>query len=106
MNILNNAIEAIDGKGEIFIKTVFTDKTVRVHIKDTGIGMTSDIKKHVFEPFYTTKDVGQGTGLGLSISFGIIESHNGDIDVISEPGKGTEFIISLPIEQIKKNSKK
>ena len=66
---------------------------------DSGKGMTREVKEHMFEPFYTTKDVGQGMGLGLSISYGIIEQHNGNIDVISEPGKGTEFIISLPRSQ-------
>ncbi len=61
--------------------------------------MTPEVKAHIFEPFFTTKDVGKGTGLGLSISFGIIEQHRGNIDVISEVGKGTEFIISLPKNQ-------
>jgi signal transduction histidine kinase len=61
--------------------------------------MTPEVKKHIFEPFFTTKEVGSGTGLGLAISYGIIEQHRGNIDVISEPGKGTEFIISLPIVQ-------
>jgi hypothetical protein len=61
--------------------------------------MSREVKEHIFEPFYTTKDVGKGTGLGLSISFGIIEEHKGNIDVISEPGKGSEFIISLPKTQ-------
>jgi signal transduction histidine kinase len=72
---------------------------VKIIIKDNGIGMTSEVKEHIFDPFYTTKEVGKGTGLGLSISYGIIEKHNGNIDVISEPGKGTEFIISLPKAQ-------
>jgi len=61
--------------------------------------ITQEAKEHMFEPFYTTKDVGKGMGLGLSISYGIIEQHNGNIDVISESGKGTEFIISLPKSQ-------
>jgi len=61
--------------------------------------MSPEVKAHIFEPFYTTKDVGQGTGLGLSITYGIIEQHHGNIDVISETGKGTEFIISLPRKQ-------
>ena len=61
--------------------------------------MSPDVKEHIFDPFFTTKEVGKGMGLGLSISYGIIEKHNGNIDVISEPGKGTEFIISLPKSQ-------
>ena len=99
MNILTNSIQAIEGKGDIHIQTVSSETGVKISIKDNGKGMTPEEKKHIFEPFYTTKDVGKGTGLGLSISFGIIEQHNGDIVVISEPGKGTEFIISLPKTQ-------
>jgi signal transduction histidine kinase len=99
MNILTNSIQSIEGKGDIHIHTVSSDISVKLIIKDNGKGMTPEVKKHIFEPFYTTKDVGKGTGLGLSISFGIVEQHHGDIDVISEPGKGTEFIISLPRTQ-------
>ena len=99
MNLLTNSIQAIDGKGDIFIATISSGIGVKIIIRDTGTGMTAEVKKHIFEPFYTTKDVGRGTGLGLSISYGIIEQHNGNIDVISESGKGTEFIISLPIVQ-------
>ena len=99
MNLLTNSIQSIDGKGDIFIETISSGIGVKIIIRDTGSGMTAEVKKHIFEPFYTTKDVGSGTGLGLSISYGIIEQHNGNIDVISESGKGTEFIISLPIVQ-------
>ena len=99
MNLLTNSIQAIEGKGEIFIQTIGSAIGVKIIIKDNGKGMTPEVKEHIFEPFYTTKDVGKGTGLGLSISYGIIEQHNGNIDVISEPGKGTEFIISLPRTQ-------
>jgi signal transduction histidine kinase len=99
MNILTNSIQAMEGKGELFIQTVSSGIGIKIIIKDNGKGMTPEVKEHIFEPFFTTKDVGQGTGLGLSISYGIIEQHNGIIDVISEPGKGTEFIISLPKTQ-------
>jgi len=99
MNILTNCIQAIEDEGEIFIQTVSSDIRVKIIIKDTGMGMSHEVKAHIFEPFYTTKDVGKGTGLGLSISYGIIEQHHGNIDVISEPGMGTEFIISLPRRQ-------
>jgi len=99
MNILTNSIQAIEDKGDIYIETISSGIGVKIIFRDTGIGMTTEIKKHIFEPFYTTKEVGSGTGLGLSISYGIIEQHQGNIDVISEPGKGTEFIISLPITQ-------
>ena len=99
MNILTNSIQAMEDGGKLFIQTVSSAIGVKIIIKDTGKGMPPDVKEHIFEPFYTTKEVGKGTGLGLSISYGIIEKHNGNIDVISEPGKGTEFIISLPRTQ-------
>ena len=100
MNILTNSIQAMeDGKGELFIQTVSSAIGVKIIIKDNGRGMPPEVKEHIFDPFFTTKEVGQGTGLGLSISYGIIERHNGNIDVLSEPGKGTEFIISLPKTQ-------
>jgi signal transduction histidine kinase/ligand-binding sensor domain-containing protein len=99
LNILTNSIQAIEDEGEILIQTIRSSIGIKVIIKDNGIGMTPEVKKHIFDPFFTTKEVGEGTGLGLSISFGIIEQHNGNIDVISEPGKGTEFIVSLPLTQ-------
>jgi signal transduction histidine kinase len=96
MNILANASQAIVGQGKIFIKTAFDGEIVTIHIKDTGKGMTEEVKRHIFEPFYTTKGIGEGTGLGLSITYGIIEDHDGNIEVYSEPGKGSEFVITLP----------
>lgn len=99
MNILNNAIQAIKGQGQIFIKTEMVGEQVHVRIRDTGKGMTEQVRTRIFEPFFTTKDVGEGTGLGLSISYGIIEQHNGKIEVKSQPGQGTEFIITLPLKQ-------
>jgi signal transduction histidine kinase len=68
-------------------------------VRDTGAGMTEDVRKKIFDPFFTTKEVGKGTGLGLSISFGIIQKHNGEIEVFSNPGEGTEFIIRIPVNQ-------
>jgi len=99
MNILSNACQAIDGTGKIFVKTTYADDVVKVSIKDTGRGMSDEVKEHIFEPFFTTKEVGEGTGLGLSITFGIIEDHDGNIEVFSEPGKGSEFVITLPAIQ-------
>jgi len=100
MNILTNSLQAMDaGRGELFIQTVSSALGVKIIIKDNGRGMPPEVKEHIFDPFFTTKEVGKGMGLGLSISYGIIEKHNGNIDVISEPGKGTEFIISLPRTQ-------
>ncbi len=99
LNVLTNSIQAIEGKGRILIQTVKSAIGVKIIIKDNGTGMTPEVKRRMFDPFFTTKEVGEGTGLGLSISYGIIEQHQGNIDVISEPGRGTEFIISLPLKQ-------
>lgn len=99
MNILTNSLQAMQNGGELFIQTVSSAIGVKIIIKDNGKGMDAEVKEHIFEPFYTTKEVGDGSGLGLSISYGIIEKHNGHIDVISEPEKGTEIIISLPKTQ-------
>ncbi len=102
LNIINNAIDAIKMNSDknairrITISTKHRANDVTISIKDSGIGMNSTTKKKIFDPFFTTKDVGKGTGLGLSISYGIIEKHQGIMDVISKPGSGTEFIITIP----------
>jgi two-component system NtrC family sensor kinase len=103
MNLISNAIQAIKSNGkdreeeQLTIKTWYEDTGVKISIKDTGTGMTDEVKHKIFEPFFTTKEVGEGTGLGLSIVFSIIEKHKGHIDVVSEVDKGTEFIITLPV---------
>jgi signal transduction histidine kinase len=97
MNIIANAIDATNQKGKISIKTWCENDKAFISITDNGQGMSEATKLKIFDPFFTTKDVGSGTGLGLSITYGIIESHNGKIEVNSEVGKGTEFIITLPI---------
>ncbi|MFM2225123.1 MAG: hypothetical protein RJA07_1325 [Bacteroidota bacterium] len=98
MNIISNAADAIDGNnGEINIATKKENNNIIVSIKDNGKGMTDEVKKKIFDPFFTTKDVGSGTGLGLSIAYGIMEKHNAKIEVQSEVGKGSDFLITLPI---------
>ena len=99
MNIITNAIQAIEGKGEIRITTLVEGESVKICIKDNGIGIPGEVKEKIFQPFFTTKEIGKGTGLGLSISYGIIEDHHGKIEVLSEPGKGSEFRICLPVKQ-------
>jgi signal transduction histidine kinase len=101
MNILSNAIDAIKGKGVITISTSKSNGFIEINITDTGSGMPEHIKAKIFDPFYTTKEVGEGTGLGMSISHGIIEKHSGSIKVHSESGKGSEIIIILPLTQKK-----
>ncbi len=98
-NLIDNAIDAMDGKGALTIRTSRENDCVLVEIADTGSGIAPDIERRVFEPFFTTKDVGQGTGLGLDISYRIVvRRHHGDIRVESKPGD-TRFRVLLPIEQ-------
>lgn len=99
VNVVVNAIQAMPGGGKLTIQTRASKKTVSLAIKDTGTGMDEKIKKQVFLPFFTTKDIGHGTGLGLAVVHGIVTSHRGSIDVRSALGKGTTFEVSLPIAE-------
>ncbi len=111
MNILKNAIDALEGlvvsensptpNPQILIRTAVTDANfVTISIADNGPGMTEDVLYKIFDPFFTTKPVGQGTGLGLSICYQIIvEKHGGELQCISAPGEGAEFVIKIPIRQ-------
>jgi signal transduction histidine kinase len=78
------------------IKSFAENEHVCLKVTDTGIGMSEEVKNKIFEPFYTTKKVGKGTGLGVSISYGIVNDYKGDIEIESEVGKGTTFIIKFP----------
>jgi len=102
-NIIDNAIDAMNGKGEISITTHQEGDWVIVEIEDNGPGIPDDIKEKIFSPFFTTKAVGKGTGLGLNISYKIIEKHAGEVKVFSKPGK-TRFQVSLPIDFSKAGS--
>ncbi|MFA7382338.1 MAG: ATP-binding protein [Desulfurivibrionaceae bacterium] len=95
MNLLINAVHAIDSHGEIKIRTRGEGEGVVVTITDNGCGMPPEVAARIFEPFFTTKEVGKGTGLGLSIAYDIIHKHHGTIEVASEVGKGTTFTIRL-----------
>lgn len=96
MNILYNAIQAITGEGIITISTRREHDWAVVEITDTGPGIPAETIGRIFDPFFTTKKVGEGTGLGLSISYGIVQDHNGQIDVQSTVGAGTTFTIRIP----------
>ncbi|HAK87468.1 MAG: hypothetical protein A2X55_03900 [Nitrospirae bacterium GWB2_47_37] len=122
LNLIKNALESIEGEGNIFIKAhthkaidkaedetgiynymkyrgkcTLEEDTVDIEIKDTGGGIPQEFLSKIFDPFFTTKDVGKGSGLGMFIVHEIIEEHDGCIAVVSEPGKGTTFLIRLPI---------
>ena len=99
LNLINNAGDAISGSGRITISTGRDEEYVLVTIKDTGEGMTAAQMKEIFNPFYTTKEVGKGTGLGLSVSLSIVETMGGTIDVQSLEGTGSSFTVSLPISK-------
>ena len=114
MNLLSNAIDTLEERNreftmgeltinpsKIWIKTVALEEDwIRISIKDNGMGMGEEVSNRIFDPFYTTKPVGQGTGLGLSISHQIIvEKHGGRLRFFSTPGKGTEFIVELPLQK-------
>jgi signal transduction histidine kinase len=101
MNIVVNGAHAISGeRGVITIRTGREGEQVWIEIADTGVGIPKEIQSRIFDPFFTTKQIGSGTGLGLSLSYGIIQKHNGQIEVHSEPGQGTTFRITLPIRQL------
>jgi two-component system NtrC family sensor kinase len=107
VNLVVNALQSMSGTGKITVQTRYSNDSVYLVVKDTGIGMNRQILDKIFVPFFTTKDVGHGTGLGLPVVYGIVTTHGGKIDVKSKPGSGTQFEIQLPVtEQVdtKKNN--
>ncbi|CAN5800088.1 hypothetical protein BH11PSE12_BH11PSE12_03100 [soil metagenome] len=104
MNLVVNASHAIgDTRGQITVITSADESQVYIEVRDNGSGIPKEIVSRIFDPFFTTKPIGKGTGLGLSLSYGIIKKHHGDIQVFSEPGKGSSFMISLPIKHVYEN---
>ncbi len=96
INLLFNAVDAMPEGGTVSVTTGTENHSVVIQVRDTGRGMTEEVRQRCFEPFFTTKGE-RGTGLGLAIVYGIVQRHGGSIDVQSEPGKGTVFVIRLPI---------
>ncbi len=96
LNLLINAIDAMNGQGRITVRTSADAHNARISIADSGHGIPADILPRIFDPFFTTKPMGKGTGLGLSVSYGIVKRYDGSIDVTSEPGVGSTFTIVLP----------
>ena len=101
-NIIDNAIDAMHGKGELRVRTYREDGCVVVEIGDSGPGIASEVQPHIFEPFFTTKGVGQGTGLGLDTVQRIVKKHRGSIQVSSKPGD-TRFQVWLPLAEVTTN---
>jgi signal transduction histidine kinase len=99
LNMFKNAKEAMPNGGTLTVRTAKEDQKVSVNIQDTGMGIPEEIRNKIFEAFFTTKQKVKGVGLGLSVCYGIVKDHGGEIRVESEEGKGTTFIISLPIEK-------
>jgi two-component system NtrC family sensor kinase len=97
MNLLLNARDAMPNGGELVIRTQSRESVLLIDVSDTGIGIAPENIAKIYDPFFTTKGVGQGTGLGLAVSYGIIQEHKGRIFVESKPGEGTRFRIKLPI---------
>jgi len=100
-NIIINAAEAMDGNGVLTIKTHLDARTdsLRIEFRDTGHGIREEDLPRLFEPFFTTKEVGKGTGLGLAISYGLVQKHNGSIEVKSQVGQGSTFTVVLPLNR-------
>ncbi len=101
MNLLMNARQAISGKGNISVGTERdpSENVIRVFVADDGCGIDPEHLNRIFDPFFSTKPVGEGTGLGLSVSYGIVQDHNGRIEVESRPGKGSKFTVELPVSE-------
>jgi two-component system NtrC family sensor kinase len=101
LNLIINAADAMDGGGQLTLTTGLDRdrKCVEIKVQDTGHGISEENMDKIFDPFFTTKETGHGVGLGLAISFGIVTEHNGEINVESEPGKGTTFTVSFPLSR-------
>jgi len=105
LNILLNATQAIEEGGTITVKTYLKDNSIHIEIADDGVGIPENIIQNIFNPFFTTREVGQGVGLGLSVAYQIAANHKGSLDVQSKPGQGAIFTIKLPLLSSDEGSK-
>jgi signal transduction histidine kinase len=94
-NLIDNAIDAMEGDGELRVRTAAEFGAILVEVRDNGPGIPAEVRDHIFEPFFTTKAVGEGTGLGLDTVYRIVQQHRGQVMVESEPGR-TCFQVRLP----------
>ena len=99
VNILRNAIQSMEGKGQINVSSEMSGNNIVLKIQDTGPGIPQKYLQRIFDPFFTTKEQGKGTGLGLNIVHRLVEKYDGNIDVKSKEGKGTTFTITFPVTQ-------
>jgi signal transduction histidine kinase len=98
-NFVNNAVDAMNAKGELLLSTSSTEENHTISVTDNGSGMDKETQKKIFDPFFTTKDPGKGTGLGLHVVRKIVEKHGAKLEVQSELGKGTTFTVIFPHEK-------
>jgi signal transduction histidine kinase len=101
LNLIFNAIEAIQSGGNIEVVSAMSgdSRYAKVEIQDSGPGIAAEHLDHIYDPFFTTKEIGEGTGLGLSIVYGVVKNHKGNLKVHSQEGKGTTFVLQLPLER-------
>lgn len=98
LNLITNGLDSLDVSGTVTVEIARTDTHAQIFVRDNGCGMTTEVLKHLFEPFFTRRKDGQGTGLGLSITYRIVQEHGGAIDVASDgPGHGSQFCVTLPL---------
>lgn len=97
LNLALNALDAMPGGGSLTLRAEERSGKILIAIDDTGSGISAEVGRRVFEPFYTTKEPGRGTGLGLTVTYGIVQEHGGTIDYVSRPGAGTTFTVAIPI---------
>ncbi|MBO0800260.1 MAG: histidine kinase, partial [Blastocatellia bacterium] len=97
MNLIINARDAMPEGGRLEIATEASADSVVIKFRDSGMGIDPEHLSRIYDPFFTTKQIGKGTGLGLAVSYGIIKDHGGHIDVESRPGEGALFLITLPL---------
>lgn len=105
LNLITNGLESLDAGGTVRVMVERDQNQAQIVIEDDGCGMTEEVQKHLFEPFFTRRRAGQGTGLGLSITYRIVEEHNGNIEATSDGvGRGSKFVVSLPVNQSTKEN--
>ncbi|MFM9116739.1 MAG: sensor histidine kinase, partial [Planctomycetota bacterium] len=99
LNLLTNALDSLDPGGRVQVRLTRVGQAAELHVEDNGCGMTEEVLRHLFEPFFTRRRQGRGTGLGMSITYRIIQEHGGTIDVTSAgPGKGSQVRVILPLK--------